>query len=319
MDGVPAIRFIDPAVFAICQPIWDTDGDGYLTENEVSKTQRIPQGAFNGNKEITTLDDLEKLGGYVYHAGSFDSMPNLITAAFGLKINLNGAIDTFTISYANCPKLERVRLNKYIIEISNGTFQNDISLKTVIFGGNEVKIGAQSFYKCSSLEEIELPDSVTTIGNFAFRECAALKAIILSNIKSLGSTSFAGCASLKIDVHMPLLEGELNQTFSSSGITSASFGKITKVSNFALGSCPNLRYVILPETMTTIGNASFYGSTALEYIVCHATTPPTLDYSAFNGGVSCLVYVPDSSVSNYQSATNWSKIASRIKPLSEKP
>lgn len=314
--GEAAVRFIDPAVFAICQPLWDTDGDGYLTEKEVSKTQRIPQGAFNGNKEITTLDDLEKLGGYVYHAGSFDSMPNLITAAFGLKINLNGSIDTFTISYANCPKLERVRLNKHIVDISNNTFQNDISLKTVIFGGNEVKLGAQSFYRCSSLEEIELPDSLTIIGNFAFRECAALKAINLNNIKSLGAASFAGCVSLKIDVNMPHLEGELSQTFSNTGITSASnLGKITSITYFAF-SCPELRYVILPETLNSIGTSVFRDSSKLEYVICHATTPPTLDGSAFSG-TSCIIYVPDTSVNAYKAATNWTSLANRIKPLSE--
>ena len=68
-----------------------------------------------------------------------------------------------------------------------------------------------------------------------------------------------------------------------------------------------------------IGNSCFSGSKALEYIICNALTPPTLDYSAFGGGVSCTIYVPDASLSAYKVATNWSNIASRIKPISEKP
>ena len=287
---------------------------------EAKTIRRFGQNAFNDNEKITTLDDLDKFeNGYIYHSGAFSGMPNLVTASTGLKINLtSGLPDTFTMNYKNCPKLERIKINKHITTISNTAFENDVSLKTIIWGGNETTIG-QAAFKGSGIEEIKFPKGIIGLTYETFRNCTSLRKIELSEMTSLGATVFAGCTALNMDIDMPLLEGELNQTFSSSGITRASFGKITKISNFALGSCPNLKYVILPETMTTIGTASFYGSTALEYIVCHATTPPTLDYSAFNGGVSCLIYVPDASVSNYKSATNWSKIASRIKPLSEKP
>lgn len=320
MEGEAAIRFIDPVVFSICLPLWDTDGDGYISEAEAKVIKRFTQGAFNGQEGITSLDDLDKLAGYIYHAGAFSNMPNLITATTGLRINLtSGLPDTFTASYASCPKLERIKINKAITLISNGTFNGDVSLTTVIFGGNETKIGSQAFMGCTALEHMELPNSVTELEYSAFRNCSALTAINLGNIITFGSTCFSGCSHLGIDVNMPNVEGEIYQVFSDSGIASVSnLGKATSVTYFAFGRCLNLKYVTLPETLINIGNATFYDSKKLEYIVCQPTTPPTLDGSAFNG-TSCIIYVPDASVDAYKTATNWSRFASRIKPISEKP
>ena len=318
MIGEAAIRFIDPVVFSICLPLWDTDGDGYITEAEANTVKRFTQGTFNG-QDIVSLDDLDKLAGYIYHAGDFRNMPNLVTATTGLKINLtSGLPDTFTVSYANCPKLERIKINKAITSIANGSFVDDVSLSTVLFGGNETKIGNQAFMGCTSLEYIELPNSITELSYNAFRDCSALKSINLGNIIIPGGACFTNCSDLNIDVNMPNITGEISQMFSSSGILSVSnLGKATSITYFAFGSCPNLGYVVLPETLTSIGNSVFYGSSKMEYVICHATTPPALDGSAFNG-TSCIIYVPDASVDTYKAATNWSRLASRIKPISDK-
>ena len=316
--GDAAMRFIDPVVFAICLPIWDTDEDGFISESEAEKTGKFNQGTFNGRSDITSLDDLEKLGGYIYHAGSFSDMPNLLTASIGNKLNLTTGIpDYFTLPYSNCPKLTRVKISPNITEISNNGFINDISLKEIIWGGNEVKLGNGCFSGCTSLEETALPTSVTSILDMAFYNCISLNSISLEHVKNIAAGGFRGCENLRIDVCAPELETLGRQAFSGAGIISASnLGSITSVDYFAF-YCPNLKYVVLPDTITSIGSSVFYGSTKLEYIICHATIPPTLDSSAFNS-TSCIIYVPDASVNAYKTATNWSRLASRIKPISEK-
>ena len=148
--GEPAVRFIDPVVFSICLPLWDTDGDGFISEDEAKKTQRFVQGIFNGKDDIISLDDLDKVGGYIYHAGNFDDIPNLVTASTGLKINFSSRLpDTVMASYMNCPKLKRIKIDKHITEICTNAFRGDIALTTVIFGGHETKLSNACFYGLS--------------------------------------------------------------------------------------------------------------------------------------------------------------------------
>jgi hypothetical protein len=55
----------------------------------------------------------------------------------------------------------------------------------------------------------------------------------------------------------------------------------------------------------------------LKIIIINADAPPTLGSSAIPDNTT--VYVPDTSVKAYQTATDWSSLASRIKGISEMP
>ena len=46
-----------------------------------------------------------------------------------------------------------------------------------------------------------------------------------------------------------------------------------------------------------------------------ATTPPTLDSTAFSDSGIQTIYVPAASLDAYKSATNWSAFASKIKAI----
>ena len=77
----------------------------------------------------------------------------------------------------------------------------------------------------------------------------------------------------------------------------------------------SLAYVDLWRTITSIGDNAFWGCSRLETVIVRNTTPPTLGANVFYGTNSRLkIYVPDSSVSAYQSA--WTEYASKIEPIS---
>lgn len=79
--------------------------------------------------------------------------------------------------------------------------------------------------------------------------------------------------------------------------------------------------VTIPERITQIDSANFQSvSTGFE-LQFLSSTPPTLSSTTALGSTSAswLIYVPDSSVSAYQSASNWVGYASRIKGISERP
>ena len=75
-----------------------------------------------------------------------------------------------------------------------------------------------------------------------------------------------------------------------------------------------LSKIIIPSTVTSIGNGCFTNLYGAQEIHLLPTTPPTLGgTSAFsNTPVDCVFYVPQGSLNAYQTATNWSKFASKM-------
>lgn len=73
-------------------------------------------------------------------------------------------------------------------------------LETITFeeGSFVTDIGGRCFLKCSSLKEVNLPESLKTIGGFAFRKCLSLEKIVIpSSVTLIGNDSFGDCTALK--------------------------------------------------------------------------------------------------------------------------
>ena len=77
----------------------------------------------------------------------------------------------------------------------------------------------------------------------------------------------------------------------------AEFTKVTAISTFAFGNCKVLaKFIIRTESVCILGNTNVFAN---------------IDSSVLN------IYVPDSLVDSYKTATNWSTYADQIKPISE--
>ena len=92
----------------------------------------------------------------------------------------------------------------------------------------------------------------------------------------------------------------------------------TSIVNNAFSNCTGLTSVTIGSGVTYIGYGTFGYCTGLTSVIIQATTPPTLvNVSAFDNTNNCPIYCPAESVDAYKAATNWSSLASRIKPISE--
>ena len=70
------------------------------------------------------------------------------------------------------------------------------SLSAVTLAG-VASIGRGTFYDCTSLEAVTIPDGVVAIGEEAFCGCLRLATVeIPSSVKSIGASAFEGCFSL---------------------------------------------------------------------------------------------------------------------------
>ena len=212
--------------------------------------------------------------------------------------------------------------------------------------------GAGTFAKCKSLKTVNLPLTMKTIGALSFYQCSSLDSINIEHVETFGFGAFSGCSSLhidasnlsnmvsvskwafhNIDVYGTLHADKLttlggldteNGGFQGTSIEKiTSLGQITSIPsgyNYKFGwfmGCKKLKLVVLPQTLTNIGNYSFAKCTSLETVILEAITPPTLGEMVFSETNNCPIYVPDESVTAYREASGWSAYADRIKPLSE--
>ena len=68
----------------------------------------------------------------------------------------------------------------------------------VTLGINITSINSYAFSGCTSLTEINIPDSVTDIGDYAFRDCSSLKSFTSgANLVSIGNFAFINARLLE--------------------------------------------------------------------------------------------------------------------------
>ena len=190
-------------------------------------------------------------------------------------------------------------------------YNGDVTIpSTVTYNGTTYSvttIGNYAFYDCSGLTSVTIPNSVTTIGDFSFYDCSGLTSVTIPNsVTTIGNGAFYGC----------------------SGLTSVTIpNSVTSIGYFAFESCSSLTSVDIGESVTSIGDWAFAGCCGLTSVTCLATTPPTIDnyynydeHYVFPSEVTsqATLYVPEESVTAYQSAYNW-KDFSQIVGISETP
>jgi len=82
-----------------------------------------------------------------------------------------------------------------VTEIGYQAFYRCQSLTDFEIPQSVASIGNYAFEECKSLPDITIPNSVTTIGNYAFRSCSSLATVIIgSGVKEIGKSAFNSCA-----------------------------------------------------------------------------------------------------------------------------
>ena len=257
--------------------------DTALEEIDIRSATAISTSAFNGCSSLKNVGDLDNVISLGDSAFRFCSALESIRLPNVTKIGAH--------VFRSCEKLESVYSTK-IKEVSNF-----------------------AFYNCRKLKNIDL-SKTTHIGASAFENCDVLDSINITALQGIGDNAFNYCKSLKGDFVLEYLEGSIPLgCFFWSAIDSITAPLVTSIKNNAFLQCRLLKEAKFNK-LDTIENGAFVGCASLQTLVISNAVPPVLSGDAFSG-TTCLIYVPDASVDAYKSATNWSTLASRIKPLSE--
>ena len=180
-------------------------------------------------------------------------------------------------------------------------------------------IGNFGFFYANNLTTVNFPNC-TNIGTSAFAQCSKLNSVSFPKCTTIGSNAFTYCFSL-ISASFPVCTNINTWAFySCKSLTYANFPNCTTIGSCAFSICSNLTSVNFPKC-TTIGSSAFRNCCNLSQFyltgssVCKLSnsnafsSTPYAGYSASFSGTP-YIYVPQSLLTSYQTATNWTYFSS---------
>ena len=152
----------------------------------------------------------------------------------------------------------------------------------------------------AGLKSFTIPNGAKSIGDRFFSDCSKLTSIIIPNsVTSIKTYVFSNCTSL-VDITL------------GSGLTT--------IGQSAFQNCAALESITIPASVTNVNGNFMRDCASLKEVIMQGTTPPTMGVNGFLHSSNLqAIYVPDGSVSAYQTASNWTAFASKIKGISERP
>ena len=287
----------------------DYTADTYKTD--AGSPYYVITNSYPATTNVVIPDSVEKIGSY-----SFDECKALTS------VNIPDSITNIgECAFINCSSLTSITIPQNVITISNGAFKDCTSLTNVVFEensalqtlGREYPTSDKYYYGvfqgCTSLQSIEIPDSITSTGDATFRDCTALETVHLpTSIKKIGRHTFKGC-SLLTNITIPNNVTSIgNYAFNScSSLISITIpDSVTSIGTWAFCSCSGLTSITIPRNVNNIGSGTFKDCTSLANVVFEENSAlqtlgeeyPTSDryyYGTFQGCTSLKsIEIPDS-------------------------
>ena len=211
----------------------------------------IGESAFNGCSALSSLnlpENLQSIGTY-----AFSSCKLLTSIVLPENMTTMGGN-----VFSGCTGLTSVVIPESVTTMGQGVFDGCIALTSAgpIGSGCDIEFGWKetipqyAFYdsgwRSVKLTRVILPEGLAAIGAGAFRNCSVLENInIPASVKTMGSGVFAGCS--KLMTAGPVGSGCNIEFGWTAEIPDSSFSYLSTLSN-----------VILPDSITSIGNSAFY-------------------------------------------------------------
>ena len=341
--GLTAVNFpstiesIGKYAFAGNNTTWDNNtANNQIMNIYIPSVKKIDDYAFNFAKTLQTVysPKLESIGEYAFNCCTnlssislecvtsigiyaFYYCENLVSADMPKITKLETAVFSHCLKLKSiyCPELTIIKdcclMNGVGSSYDHGVFAYCACLKEISIPKLEI-IGEISFYRCTTLETVDLPNltrfpTPTWYGGSnnriigAFYGCSKLKYVNIPKVEVFANCPFYGCSSLE-NIDLPSIN---NQYIYYSDYPQIWFGE-----------CISLKSVTLGKNLSSIPDKAFYNCTALTTINCLNPTPPAVGDAAFYGvsRFNCYLYVPEESIYKYGDAIPWNEFYN-IKPI----
>ena len=186
--------------------------------------------------------------------------------------------------FSNCPKLQSINLEEFtsLETISPYAFWKCSSLIEIIMtnsvtyweGIDEWDSGCQFGY-CISLKKVKLSNNIKIIPRSAFSNCYSLEEInIPPSVETIESRAFYNCYNLKT----------INQLISTDELRKKlEISSLKEIQSYAFYNCTNLKLFEFPEGLKTIGSYSFTNCSSISSV----EIPSTVKYIYSNAFCNC--------------------------------
>ena len=284
----------------------------YYTADALDMLANLADGSYEGlsaeglagEEPIPVLD-----GKIIVHSKYYQDSVDALRRIFN-KLNLIMDGEP-AIRFADAEVL-RVLITEEAYINDNGS---NIGLLTPIDEDGDGMITAKEVAQVKSLSN--RPDRNSSIfkGNTTIETFNEFQYFI--GLNQINNGSFDGCTKLR-EITLPPNTVLGNSAFSQSKIERLIIPEGYQIiGNSIFQRCPNLNLVDIPSTVTSIsaGGSLFWAMKNQVTVICRAITPPILGGWGYDGDPK-VIYVPDTVVDAYKSATGWSPQAAKIQPLS---
>ena len=216
---------------------------------------------------------------------AFFGADSLQTMTIGGKVSSVG-----DFAFGEMESLESVTIGSSVCEIGASAFAKDASLKEVRFDENCSLSGLSEnmFSACTSLDSVVIPEGMQTIGTRAFAGCTSLRDIsIAETVNSINANAFSltglyndvdenGGRYVYADnwlVDITVTGSDKVVTVGDSTISEeyknedenfepvdcypGDEGNIIGIADSVFNNCPNLTYVVVPDSLRYIGAQAF--------------------------------------------------------------
>ncbi len=225
----------------------------------------IGEYAFSGCTDLTSVtipNSVTSIGDYAFYGCSLlivsINSQTLLSKTFSSSSSLKDIFGT---------KVKKYILGEEVTTIGRYTFYGCSELISINIPNSVTSIGYSAFGGCSGLTSINIPNSVTSIGDYAFYGCSGLTSINIPNsVTSIGNYAFYGCSGLtSINIPNSVTSIGSYAFYGCSGLTSINIpNNVTSIGSYAFSGCSGLTSINIPNSVTTIGEYAFSGCTGLQ-------------------------------------------------------
>ena len=199
--------------------------------------------------------------------------------------------------------------------IGKEAFKEHQNLQSITFPNNLKEIEEGAFEEASLSGTVTFNTSATVVfGEKAFFK-TKIRKLSLPNVKRLPYSVLSMSYNLE-ELHFNKVEilgfGAIGWNYLKE-INLENTG-LTDIETVGISGCTEMKSVVLPATLKTIGYDAFWYCQQLKTITINAVNPPALVNNPFRATRIEKIYVPKNSVEQYKRATFWSAFSDKIYP-----